>query len=482
MKPIIWLLSFFWTSLAFAQTGITWGIPTDVEVKGSGNNWPHVVLDKNQNPIVIWQSGSDKGVYVARWTGSGFSTPLKITPASFSTAGSYWMGPDVASKGDTAYVVMKRAPENDTTNHIYLAASFNGGMSFGQLRRVDFIGENVSRFPTVTIDQSGNPLVAFMKFNPDFSNSRWVVLRSTDYGETFTADVKASGWSGGEVCDCCPGTILSTGNQVAMLYRDNLNNLRDMWAGISTDGGASFTSGTAIDKGKWMLNSCPSSGPDGVILGDTLYSVYMSGSGGTNLVYLSKYCFSTNMLSDAVPLTGKFTGLYEQNMPRIALFGNSAAVVWKQKVGGADQVAIRYAKNMQKGFTAGYDFITSANVMNADLSMAAGKLFVVWQDNMAGTVRFREGTLSTSGIDELPQALSFTIWPNPVQQQLLIKADIQNAEVTVTDAVGRQIFNGRYPAHSDNFSINTSTWQPGMYFVKIENGSEGCTKKIFKTQ
>ena len=129
--------------------------------------------------------------------------------------------------------------------------------------------------------------MAFMKFDPGFSKARYVVARSTDFGNSFLPDVPASRYSGGDVCDCCPASLITSGNTAAMLYRDNLNNLRSMWAGVSTDNCQTFPTGMSTDHTNWMINACPSSGPDGIIIGDSLYSVFMSGVTGDARCYLN---------------------------------------------------------------------------------------------------------------------------------------------------------------------------------------------------
>ncbi len=113
-----------------------------------------------------------------------------------------------------------------------------------------------------------------------FSDARYVVSRSTTYGTSFSADVLASG-TAGDVCDCCPASIVSSGSTAVMLFRNNVSMIRDMWAGVSTDGGLTFPGLMAVDTTNWMLMSCPSSGPDGFIIGDSLYTVFMSTSTGT---------------------------------------------------------------------------------------------------------------------------------------------------------------------------------------------------------
>jgi hypothetical protein len=326
------------------------------------------------------------------------------------------MGPDIAAHGDTIFVVFKQTPESSNSSHIWCIHSYNGGLSFSSPVQVDNIAINLSRFPTVTTDDSGNPIVGFMKFDASFGDPRWVVSRSNDYGKSFLPDALASGWSSSasEVCDCCPGAIASLDNNVVMLYRDNDNNVRDNWAGISNNLGNEFNEGINIDQQNWTIFACPSSGPDGVILGDTLYSTFMSGASGLARVYFNKSSISETTGSAGNLLTDSFYGLEQQNFPRIANSGNAMAISWKQVINGNSQLSVLFTKNIQIGFPSSYESIALSGVNNTDIVLTHDNAFVVWQDNTDGTVKFRSGTYSTStSIQEEVLINDVTAYPNP---------------------------------------------------------------------
>lgn len=486
MKKIVVIILLGAGLSAAAQTSITWTAGMNIAANSYGNMHPRIATDANENPVVIWGRLSDQSLFISRWNGTAFTMPMKVNPPWMTIATQTWQGPHIASMGDTVYVVMKRTPEAPDTNHIYIVRSTDGGMTFSAPIQVDNIADSVSRFPTLTVDDNGNPIVGFMKFDPFFGDARWVVARSTDLGNTFSTDVKASGWSasGATVCDCCPGAIACSGNTVAMLYRDNNSNIRDAWAGISTNAANSFLSGMAIDQQNWMLMMCPSSGPDGEIIGDTLYSVFMNGASGMNLVYLSKASVSSITGAAGIPLTGVFTGLTQQNYPRIAYSGNALAVVWKQIVNGTDQLALQFTNNLANGLSAGFDTVDLANITNADVALANGKIFVVWQDNGSGTVKFRSGTFtSTTGIPEAQQNL-FSIFPNPSSGLLTIHLASKSAgsQISITDVSGKNIFLKNISSGQSNLEVSTKAWGDGMYFITVRSEKTSSTQKLVINQ
>jgi len=485
MKKLLLIMCLCSGVLASAQSKITWNMGMNIAIKDFGNMHPRITVDGAGNPLVIWGKMSDASVYFSKWNGSMFTTPVKLNPTWLTVASASWMGPDIASKGDTVYVVVKQTPESDTLSHIYIMSSFDGGVTFAAPVRVDFIADSVSRFPTVTVDGSGNPIVAFMKFNSKFLSSRWVVAKSTDYGKTFSTDVKASGYSGAkaEVCDCCPGAIISSGTTSSLLYRDNLSDIRDIWTGISTTNSTSFQSGFAIDNNKWKIYYCPSSGPDGIIIGDSIYSVFMSAGSGNERTYLSTSSISNSSLKSVANLTGNVTGLSQQNFPRIASDGNAMAIVWKQTVSGNSQLPILFTNDIAKGLPSMYELVDVNDITNADVAIHRGKVFVVWEDDNSGTIKFRSGTYPTSTTSVTEDTIRhFSIYPSPVSGLLTLQFDTEippNSLLKISNELGEtvlsQILNDSMIA-----TVNIEGLVNGVYFIHIQTVNNIYIQKFIK--
>lgn len=480
MKNTLLFFVLFTSGFAFSQDDIIWNPSQDISIKSYGNLHPRISLDAEGNPMVIWGKKSDQALYFSKWEGTSFTNPVKLNPAGVTIATETWMGPDIASKGDTVYVVMKSTPETSDTNHIYIRSSFDGGASFSAPVQVDYLADSLSRFCTAAIDNDGNPLVAFMKFNSSFADARWVVSKSLDFGKSFLPDIKASGWSGSDavVCDCCPGALISAGNVSAMLYRDNLNNKRDIWAGISHDNSTSFENGFSVDNGKWNINYCPSTGPDGIIIGDTLYTVYMSGDLGESRTFFSKSNISKASLVKSYGLTGSITGLTDQNYPRIAADGNAVAIVWTQTVLTNDQLPILFTKDITKGLPAKSENIDSGNITNVDVAIKNGNIYVVWEDDGSGTVKFRSGTYDPVITNvTTPKTNDIKIYPNPVSEVLNIEtAKNENFEVLIFNSLGYKFI---YRLNNSN-KLNISDLPNGMYFITVVSGGITITQKFIK--
>jgi hypothetical protein len=480
MKDFLLIIFLFTSVPVIAQTGIIWDAPITIATQSYGNMHPRITLDGAGDPLIIWGDMSSSAVYFSRWDGISFSMPVALNPATIPVFTASWAGPDLTSFGDTVYVTFKQTPED--VNPMYMIHSYDRGSSFSSPIQIDQIGDSLSRFPVVTVDDTGNPIVAFMKFDPGYLNARYVVSRSNDFGTTFSPDAPASGYSGGVVCDCCPASIVADSNTVAMLYRDNLNNLRNIWAGISNDGGNTFNVGLQIDNSNWIINACPSSGPDGVIIGDTLYSVFMSEATGTALVYMSKVSLSNFQSSSSIALTDTFASFESQNYPRIANSGNAVAMVWKQITDNGAETAFMFTPDIQNQNPVMFDSFGS-DVVNADIILGSGYVHVVWEDGSTGTVQYQRGSYLTTLVTqpEINQS-SLLVYPNPVQDMIHIKSNA--GSLSTTNFSLYNITGNLIPVTTiiddGEVMISTSGLPKGMYFLQCNNKSNSAIfYKIF---
>jgi hypothetical protein len=483
MRQIIFL--FCWAgclSQAASQSTITWEAPLQVASPSFENQHPRVVLATN-GPLVFWGHESAKRCYLSRWTGAGFSTPATLNPDSIPIFAASWAGPDITARGDTVYVAIKETPED--VNGIYLLRSFDGGQNFLPPVRVDSVEDNRSRFPSVGMDALGNPVVAFMKLNPSWGNARYVMTVSDNAGESFTPDVEASGFSGGDVCDCCPATITTKGDTIAVLYRDNLNNLRNSWAGVSINGGQTFDDGVAIDNTNWMINACPSSGPDAEVIEGKLHSVFMSAASGKTLSYRSVADLGAMQLDSVLPLTPNFSGLTLQNFPRIAASGKAVAIVWKQKTNTGNQLAFLFTDDISKGVQDDYSVLTTQSIENADVAMAEGQIHVVWEETAGVGVKYLKGTYETPQVSaSTPFEHKTTVFPNPVYGSIIwMRAEDRNAaaiyRIQITNELGQLQLQQDLFADKGMINVDITTLPSGIYTLFWQQAEcSGYTKVI----
>ena len=466
----LFLLLLSSTHTGFSQ--ITWDEEYELTTSLIGQNRPRVTIDGNGNPLVIWGFWAD--LMFSRWDGSAFTEPIKLNPTGVEIAAADFMGPEIASHGDTVYIVYKQKPEDLPTSHIWCMRSLDGGITFEEPVAVENVGNDKSRFPVVATDDDGHPIIAFMRFNSQFLDARWVVTRSFDHGLTFQPDVLASGWSGpdSEVCDCCTGSIQASGDIVTVTYRDNNDNLRDSWAGISYDGGLTFTSGVNVDQNGWEIAACPASGPDGVIVGDSLYTIFMNAEVGIATVYHNATFIpgATNPPSIPVPFHGPNS---LQNIPRIASHGDAVALIWRQSANlGRTDLMLLFAENITNGLPSIPDTAAYLRVATADVALSENKIYIPWVNPLDWVIRVRTGHYGTSvSTDQPNHTASFFISPNPANEEWKISGVEAKGEISikVLDLNGRTVYdhNQQQVETQATLSIPCQSLSSGVYLIYL---------------
>ena len=445
----------------FSQKSVYWYDPIAVADKTYGNLHPRVVLDKHDNPLVLWGDANGRA-FLSKWDGREYTEPIQVNTDGGQVFTESWAGPEIASQGDTIYMVFKQMPED--RGHIMIRHSYDGGKNFSIEEEVEDSNCTWTRFPTVAIDPYGDPLVAFMKFDSGFLNPQYVVAKSKDLGDSFIHYAIVTDYSGGQVSDCCPATVIESGNATVALYRDNLRGLRNIWAGISRNGAGSFTKGIQIDQTNWSTKACQPNAPHGIIISDTVYAVYMSG-GDSSLIYLSKTSLS-GMVSVSAPLTGNFPGLVGQNFPRIANLGNATAIAWEQSVGSHTQVCASFTNDITLAVPSRYDTLITGNLANADIAVGNGHIYVVWQDDSSGRVMAKVGryeqTLANKMLAENTTIAVITAANGKYFTVSL--PDISN--IMMIDLSGKEYEMDTKCKHN-SCKVNIEDMDPGVYIVRI---------------
>ena len=472
------LSSVIFSSSSLAQS-INWQSPIDIASNSSGNNYPRIVADAQGNPLVIW--GGSANLMFSRWDVDSFTTPIILNTDGVKIAQATWMGPDIAASGNTVYVVYKQLPEGSPNSHIWCRRSDDGGKSFNEAVRVDYIGDSLSRFAHVAVDNQANPIVAFMKFDDNFNDAHWVVARSSDKGQSFKTEVLAGNWSSAtaEACDCCPASITSSDNNLAIVYRDNNNNLRDVWAGFSTDTGNTFDFGADIDKGNWQIFSCPASGPDAIIINDSLYTTFLSGSSGSYRVYLSKTALSDGASTGAIRIKADYAGISKQNFPRIANSDGRVAMVWQEVASGKSKLELSLTANITQKNSNLIETVADDHVSSGDVYVHQNKLYCVWQDNNSGTVKFRAGDFSQALSIQKLQQQPLNIYPNPSSNAWNIEISNTNSSYELVDTRGQLIKKSELKLGINQ--LNNDKLAAGIYLLKVQTGTTIQTYRLIKS-
>lgn len=482
------LLSSVISIISFAQTpALTWGSAVNVGMGSMHNNiYPRLTLTSNDNPLVVWEDDSPLRALSSRWTGSAFSTPIVVHNSGVTPFVANWAGAEVASSGDTAFVVFTTDPA--MTGNAYAVRSINGGISYSDTVRVDQLTGQIPRFANVAVMPGGNPVVNFMSIDGmTMGDAEYTVARSINGGASFLPSVTPV--NPGNVCDCCPGSIAISGNKQALLYRNNISNLRDMWASFSMDASVSYPVSAEIDTTTWYIASCPSSGPSGLIIGDSLVYTFMSDATGDSRVYIG----TVNINDQQIGIHKQIypVGTSTQNYPIIAGKGDTLGIVWQGYNGGMQDILFAWSVTGAAGIGSVIDTITAGSMGNQsrpDVVFNNGAFHVVYSDGTGTQVKYVKGTVSTMlSVDEANNEATFNLSANSMSGAIevsLISQQDTKANISIINAVGQQM---KYQ------EINVSTGQnkyslshqfnTGIYFVVVTTSKgQVFQKKVLITK
>ncbi len=221
-------------------------------------NGPNVAVDSKGAVYVVWVAGSSAAPKAEKPTASAAGTAAK-------THGGH--------------------PPRPGNLNIWLARSEDDGASFSTPVRVnDDLDGAEHRFPTIVADTQGGICVTWLdkrkKSVEGEEMARVFFARSSDGGRTFCANVDATGGQVYPICHCCRvGVACDANGGLSIAFRNDIDDLRDMFLIRSQDGGHSFSTPAPLERTGWKLPNCPMDGPSlGIDPSGGVHAAWMSGA------------------------------------------------------------------------------------------------------------------------------------------------------------------------------------------------------------
>ncbi len=82
----------------------------------------------------------------------------------------------------------------------------------------------------------------------------------------------------------------------------------------------------------------------------------------------------------------------------------------------------------------------------------------------------------TVGVPETPQAVEFTVYPNPVTDNLNITSGEEMTQVDIFNQLGQKVFS--QTVKNNHFNLNTKGYNAGVYYIRVTTENGVNTKKV----
>lgn len=474
MKTILSLISLALTTPCFAQYIIVSDPVVVSDQENNGNLRPRVVENASSDPVIVWSDNATHKVYATHLMGNTFMNPVQLNPEGTMAAVYDWSGPEIAANGNDIYVVYKELPES--SGDIYLVHSANGGMSWGSPLLVSSSESIAARMPSVAAGSDGEVYVAYMLENYDTMATEWVLVKSEDEGQTFSAEVSATNAIVETVCDCCPADLLVHQNYVAILYRNNDENLRDIRGAVSSDGGETFDVFIDFDPLDWEIDACPASGPRGVIDGFEIYSIWMSDATGESRVYHSQHGFGPGSAVNTIeihPTTENET----QNYPSLAReysYGYGL-VAWEVNDSGQKDIALSWtASNFSLNEYMVITSDDSGHQQRPELAGTGPLYHLVYSDNGGDALIYRTVDISNS-VQDFDHSPQLTVYPNPTIDEVYVDILFSNTNdisYRICDLQSRPVRSVKPFTSTGPLRISFEDLASGVYVLELRTGNK----------
>jgi hypothetical protein len=443
-----------------------------------------VAILEGNRPVIYWgKTGGNPKLYLAFGENNVFSAPIEVSTNGIDL--DLWggaLGPQIAARGNTLFLIF----ESYGTG-IYSIKSDDGGQSFSA--PVLVYAPPQGRFatlPSVAIDPALNPVVSFITTNASEQDARYEVTHATDGGLSFPSTTIANTSAAGEeVCECCPATIGAfSEDEIYLAFRNNDDNLRDIWVAKSIDGGANFTEATDIDDTDWQTQTCPQSGPDMIMSSDSIYAVFFSAATASN-IYLSTLDKASMSLGDHFQITSSAAPDLSQGNPVIAGNGDTMAVVWEEYVGNNWNIQLCWSVNGSGDLLNNRITIDESSGAQklADIAYQDGQFHIVYEDQSNGRVIYRRASFENliANKEITNSVANVTISPNPFSNTTTVtinKNSFETYSASLYTAQGQKVAD--YQSNGNELNITQAGLTSGIYFLKIIRGDQQITERLIK--
>ena len=423
---------------------------------------PRVCLINGEPLVMFTRNSLGEKIFVNRkkdgeWLGENI-----ISADGVNFQAGTRLGPAIASYGEVVYVayILDSSPKQ-----IAFQRSVDGGLTFTESLMAYDLGTELAEGIDVLVLPDGNPVIAFIHYEAGWSDARQVVMRSYDGGETFTDLISIDSTP----CECCTPSLIAGETTYGVSYRDNDVNIRTFKIQISSNENAEFTNSVETDPTNWEVSVCPASSSDGFIVGDTLYSTWMSKPSSLTEVFMSKTHLGEEIIIDWSSVDSS-PDYGSQNHPKMDGNSDTQVIVWEEYREAKKDV---YGVVIENGVYGPSFSVTEGDSVehkeNVDMmyDKESNIFHLVYRNKGENAVAYRTMTPSSLSVEEVEYNL-IGLYPNPSIYEIRFDREFTTeTNYIIYNTLGETILKGEYLG-----LISIESLQQGNYFVELTDDSK----------
>ena len=333
------------------------------------------------------EQGSRGLIYVSLSSDAGqtWTEPLFVTDVLFGTIGLQRQPYAMMDEAGVLHLVLEDQRVKGQVDVFYTRSSDNGRTWTSPASVVDDPdGRSLQDFSSLAIIPGGTILITFLDKRSVSDPYRHIyVVRSTDRGITWSLPSQVDRFetaASGGACECCIQNIAAAADgRVAVAFRSNLGNQRDVYIAPSNDGGSSFMTPLRIASGTWTIDACPATGP--TITFDSANAVHLAWMDerdaiGVSTIWYGRWTWMSRMLPSNTLIMSSETSM--PNWPDVAVTpdGRHVGVAWQTSNG----VLVARSTDGGSAFdTAPVDTRPGDQDFAHIVSAGSGRFLVSWQ-------------------------------------------------------------------------------------------------------
>ena len=466
--------------LIFGQciTGVSqslgWSAEQTIYTTTSGRNIrPRLMALDSSRGIIIWGDQENQSIHYALWENHLLGLPKTLNIDQKKAFITSWASTEMAGRQNLVYIVFKEDP--DETGKIYLLKSTDYGQTFSAPIAVVVPINFYCRFPGVAIDQNQQPIISYMRFKTDWSQPEYVSIRSHDFGETFDPYTLVTNPNLGEACDCCPVSMETDANRIAVFYRNNRNNIRNMAAAVSENNGNTYDLVAELDTANWQIFNCPSTGGNGFFADTFLHTTWTSGRTGSSKAYYSRLNLRSKQVDGFSDIKNTQGRNFQQTYPRIAGHQDTVAIVWGELVQNMDVFFSYFTKDsypLLSSNTQRVNSMTFGHQSSPDIDFNQSVFYICWQDLNDNSIKFKtaEFSINTEVTDESNRA-EYILERIRSGYKITLAREVDSWYLS--NMSGKQLQQGK---RSNQLEIHLQ--HPGVYLLTLMSESRAVSYKL----